>query len=42
MDRLGARVVVDALRGLPALAWAAGPEDTDGAGDRELPLTAVR
>jgi sulfite reductase beta subunit-like hemoprotein/DNA-binding response OmpR family regulator len=41
VDRLGTRVVVDALRGLPALAWAAGADETDGPGDRDLPLAAA-
>jgi sulfite reductase beta subunit-like hemoprotein/DNA-binding winged helix-turn-helix (wHTH) protein len=42
VDRLGTRVVVDALRGLPALAWAAGQEDPEGPGDRDLPLAVAR
>jgi sulfite reductase beta subunit-like hemoprotein len=41
--RVGGRVFVDALRGLPALAWAAGDEDPDDARARRvLPLAVAR
>ncbi|HEY2225005.1 winged helix-turn-helix domain-containing protein [Actinomycetospora sp.] len=41
--RTGVGVVVSALRGLPALAWAAGGDDADDAGDaRALPLAVAQ
>ncbi|MDT7742173.1 MAG: ferredoxin-nitrite reductase, partial [Actinomycetota bacterium] len=43
VGRVGVRVFVDALRGLPAMAWAAGDEDAVDAGGRPvLPLAVAR
>ena len=45
VGRIGAAVFVDALRGLPALAWAAGDDDPAPARDpatvRALPLASA-
>jgi sulfite reductase beta subunit-like hemoprotein/DNA-binding response OmpR family regulator len=42
VGRVGVRVFVDALRGLPAMAWAAGDEDPqDAGGRRALPLAVA-
>jgi sulfite reductase beta subunit-like hemoprotein/DNA-binding response OmpR family regulator len=41
--RIGVGAFVDALRGLPAMAWAPGDEDPDDAdGQRRLPLAVAR
>jgi sulfite reductase beta subunit-like hemoprotein/DNA-binding response OmpR family regulator len=43
VGRVGVRMFVDALRGLPAMAWAAGDEDPVDAGERRvLPLAVAR
>jgi sulfite reductase beta subunit-like hemoprotein/DNA-binding response OmpR family regulator len=42
VGRAGVRVFVDALRGLPAMAWAAGDEDpVEAGGRRVLPLAVA-
>ncbi len=40
VERIGLRVVVDALRGLPAVAWAAGDEEPGE--NRALTLAVAR